>query len=234
MSTTILIIEDDTNLSWMLQLRLQKEQYTCITAPDGMTGLHLLYEHHPDLIILDIMMPGMDGWKTCQHIRRMTDVPIIMLTAKSEISDKLRGLSMGADDYITKPFDIEELVLRVHRVLHRARRPTAPLTVYRIGSLTIDLVNQRVFRSGQEVPLSTREFALLACLAQRPGEVVPQSALRSMVWGTTTCTRSCLKTYIRRLREKLEDDPDNPDIILTDWGIGYHIRAPTSTSETKL
>ncbi len=220
----VLVIDDDVVLRELLGEHLRDAGYTPLLAADGLQGLRLLFEHRPALVVLDVMMPGMDGWETCQRIRELSDVPIIMLTAKGETDDRLRGFDLGVDDYVVKPFDFRELIARIGAVLHRAQRaagrPAHGPLVY--SDLVIDLNQQRVLRNGRVIHLTPTEFRLLACLAERPGRVCSTEALLERVWGPEYRGQNeYVKRYIWMLRRKLEDDPQHPRRILTERGYGY-------------
>lgn len=224
MHKKILIIDDDPGLLTLLSLGLERDGFTVVTAEDGEEGLRQAYENHPDIIILDIMMPDMDGWETCQRLRYICDIPIIMLTAKSEKESLLRGFSQGADDYVTKPCSLDELTARIRAVLHR----TAPnfntwRLAYDDGHLKIDLKSGLVKREDDIIHLTPTESRLLMHLVSQKGQVVPHKDLLTSAWGPEyTDEGSYLSVYIRYLRQKIEDDPSNPSYIRTRWGIGYY------------
>lgn len=227
MKDKALIIDDDVAFTRVIQLRLEQEGYEVIIADSGIEGLRQAYDGHPDLVILDVMMPGLDGWETCQRLREICDVPIIMLTAKDGKVDTVRGLELGADDYVTKPFSTEELVARMRALLRRARLPLSPHppTVYADGELVVDFAKHRVMVRGKRVDLTPTEFRLLSCLARSPGRVIPHKTLLIRAWGPEYIGETqYLKLYIRYLREKIEKDPSKPQYILTEWGIGYYLR----------
>jgi len=223
----VLVIDDDVALTRVIQLGLEQEGYEVIVADSGIEGLRQAYDAHPDLVILDVMMPGLDGWKTCQRLREISDVPIIMLTAKDGEVDVIKGLELGADDYITKPFSTEELVARMRALLRRARLPSSPHrpTVYTDGELVVDFSKHRVMVRGKRVNLTPTEFRLLSCLVRNAGRVIPHETLLAQVWGPEYIGEiQYLKLYIRYLRQKIEKDPSKPQYILTEWGIGYYFR----------
>jgi len=233
---TILLIDDSVELLRLVQLCLERAGYQVVTAVSGSEGLQKMYEHQPDLVILDIMMPGKDGWETCRHLREISDVPIIMLTAKSREQDVVRGLKLGADDYITKPFRAGELLARVQAVLRRAQQAEAGEEAYIYdydnGRMVIDLQRRVVTVRGKPVSLTPTEFHLLSCLARNAGRVVPHKTLLSQVWGREYEEEvHYLKLYIHYLRQKLEDDPRHPRYLLTEWGVGYCLRDPATTSD---
>ncbi|MBS1254172.1 MAG: Transcriptional regulatory protein WalR [Anaerolineales bacterium] len=223
----VLVIDDDTTLLNLLQQSLGKAGYEVITSTNGLNGLQKMYEERPDLIILDVMMPRMDGWETCRRIREMSQVPIIMLTAKDEEAEKLKGFESGVDDYVTKPFSFAELTARVEAVLHRTRQrpPQHKPTVHHIDDLTINLENRRVTKNGEVLDLTPTEYRLLATLVENAGRVLSHEQLLSDVWGPEYVDDTgYVKRYIWYLRQKLEDDPSQPKYILTERGFGYRFR----------
>jgi len=205
-------------------LGLERDGFTVLTANNGEEGLRQAYENRPDIIILDIMMPGMNGWETCQRLRYVCDIPIIMLTAKSEKESLLRGFSQGADDYVTKPCSLDELTARIRAVLHRAQLDVNTWrSVYDDGYLRIDLKTGVVKRQEDIVHLTPIESRLLMRLVSQKGRVVPHEDLLTSAWGPEyTDEESYLSVYIRYLRQKIEEDPSNPRYIHTRWGIGYY------------
>jgi two-component system KDP operon response regulator KdpE len=220
----ILVIDDDVTLLNLLRQSLEKASYQVITATNGLAGLQQMYDQRPDLIILDVMMPRMDGWETCSRIREISQIPIIMLTAKDEEADKIRGFKCGVDDYVTKPFSFAELTARVGAVLHRTKQPPPVKrpNVHVAGDLVIDLDNRRVTRQGKPVDLTPTEFRLLACLVENAGRVLSHEQLLTQVWGYEyTGDTGYVKRYIWYLRQKLEEDPSNPKHIVTERGFGY-------------
>lgn len=228
----ILIIDDSPDLLRIVQVCLERENYTVFTAVNGKEGLQRTYSVQPDLIILDVMMPSMDGWEVLTRLREMSDVPIMMLTAKGREVDIVRGLSLGADDYVTKPFGTAELVARVQALLRRNQSPASPLkTQYQDNGLSIDLDRHTVTLEENLVDLTPTEFRLLSVLVQNAGKVVPHRVLLTQVWGEEYANEiHYLKLYIRYLRQKIEESPSNPKYILTEWGVGYRLREPTTTN----
>ncbi len=225
MNEKILVIDDDAGLLTLMRLGLEREGFTVITADNGKDGLRRAYETRPDVIILDIMMPEMDGWLTCQRLRHMCDTPIIMLTAKSARADVLRGLSLGADDYLTKPCSFEELKARIHTILRRTRANSHNgwRDVYDDGNIRIDLRDGSVTRKGEAVRLTPTESRLLLHLVSQKGRIVPHKELLISVWGPEYAEEvGYLSVYVRYLRRKIEDDPANPRYIRTRWGMGYY------------
>lgn len=220
----LLIIDDDAKLVQALELYLSKAGYEVITAADGLEGLQEMYAHRPDLIILDIMMPKMDGWKACRRIREVSDVPIIMLTARGQEYDKVKGLKQGADDYVAKPFGLKELAARVEAVLRRTRLPppTEGAVLYADEELVIDSERWEVSRGGEPLELTATERRLLFYLVHNAGRVLTHRQLLERVWGPEYIDEvDYVKLYIWRLRQKIEEEPSQPRYILTERGIGY-------------
>lgn len=220
----ILVVDDDKTLVRLLREALSKADYDVITASNGIDALQELYAKQPDLILLDVMMPRMDGWETAQRIRQMSQVPIVMLTAKDEESDKLKGFAAGVDDYVTKPFSFAEMVARVQAVLHRARQspPEHKSKRFASGTLVIDTDSRRVTKGGKVVDLTPTEYRLLAALAENSGRVLSHEQLLNKVWGYEFGEDTgYVKRYIWYLRRKVEDDPRKPEHILTERGFGY-------------
>ena len=220
----ILIIDDDADLARIVQLSLDREGYQTVIATSGLEGLQEAYRVQPNLVILDIMMPGMDGWEVCRRLVEISNVPILMLTAKGTEADIVKGLQLGADDYLTKPFSVAELVARVQALLRRAasESQTDRSSVFSIGNLTIDLNRRLVMRDGELVDLTPTEFKLLECFVTHRDRVLPHRFLLTEVWGPEYIDETnYLKLYVRYLRRKLEEDPADPQLIVTEWGIGY-------------
>ena len=225
MNEKILVIDDDSGLLTLLRLGLEREGFTVITADSGKEGLRQAYETRPDAIILDIMMPEMDGWLTCQRLRNICDTPIIMLTAKVDQADVLKGLSLGADDYLTKPCSFDELKARIRTVLRRAQAGSNNgwRDVYDDRNLCIDLRDGTVTRRGEAISLTPTESRLLLYLVSQKGRIVPHRELLTSVWGPEYAEEvGYLSVYVRYLRRKIEDDPSNPRYICTRWGMGYY------------
>jgi len=220
----LLIIEDDAKLANALKLYFGKLGYEVIVAANGLEGLQQMYVHRPDLIILDVMMPRMDGWETCRRIRELSDVPIIMLTARGQEADKVRGLKLGADDYVAKPFSLKELEARVEAVLRRTRLPphSKEAVLYADEELVIDSERWEVRRQGKPVELTATERRLLFYLAENAGRILTHQQILERVWGPEYINDTdYVKLYIWRLRQKIERDPSHPRYILTERGIGY-------------
>jgi two-component system KDP operon response regulator KdpE len=232
MRETLLLAEDDLELNRMVVTALQRRGFEVLSATHGRQALQIAYQAHPDLIILDVMMPDMDGFATCQRLRQMSDVPVVFLTAKTDEQDLVRGFLLGGDDYVRKPFSLTELELRIRAVLHRAHQdPPAMTTLYDDGVLRIDLERQHVFRHGDMVRLAPTEFRLLGSLLRRLGCVISHRQLLGEVWGEGYLDATgCLSLYIRYLREKLEENPTAPQYIRTKWGVGYWFEPMGQTS----
>ncbi len=220
----LLIIDDDQTLVNALKLYLSKAGYQVLTAINGLEGLQTLYSERPDLVLLDIMMPKLDGWEVCRRIREMSDVPVIMLTARDQETDRVMGLKMGADDYIAKPFSLKELEARLEAVLRRTRLPppVRGRILYCDDSLSIDSERWEVRRNGELVDLTPTELRLLLVLAENAGRVMTHQQLLEQVWGSEYVDETdYTKLFIWRLRQKIEADPANPNYILTERGLGY-------------
>src|SRR6266568_4509174 len=228
---TILTADDDPQLLRLIARNLELEDYQVLTATDGQQALELIEARSPDLVLLDVMMPKMDGFTVCQRVREFSLVPIIIITAHGQDQDKVRGLDLGADDYLTKPFSVDELLARVRAVLRRAQfsaneHAHVLRTTITIGDLAVDYAQHLVTMAGQEVPLTPIEYRLLAYLAQNAGRVVTQDLLLEHVWGSEYLGEShMLQVNINRLRRKIEADPTHPRYILTKVGIGYLLAA---------
>lgn len=222
----VLLADDDETLLSLLAQYLGQANYRVVTAATGVTALKAFYEHHPGLVILDVMMPKMDGWTVCERIREISDVPIVMLTAKGEERNLLRGFRLGVDDYVVKPFSFAELVARIGAILARTRRlapEPQPAPIVR-GDLAIDLTARRVTLAGQAIHLTPTEFRLLAALAEQPGRPLAPKTLLARVWGNEYGDDvDNVKRYIYYLRQKLEADAERPQRILTERGFGYYL-----------
>ena len=221
-SEKILLIDDDETLLTLLAEHIQMVGYLPLTAKSGQIGLELAIQEDPDLIVLDVMMPGMDGWQVCEQLRKTTSIPIIMLTAKSEEVDKLRGFHLGVDDYVTKPFSFAELVARVNAVLARSGQLASPDHQVKSGDITVDFDQRRITIDDKIVDLSPTEYRLLETLARHAQRTVPTEQLLKEVWGPEYRGEiEHVKRYIWSLRKKVERDPGNPQHILTERGFGY-------------
>ena len=223
MRETILVIEDDASISKGLQKNLSFEGYSVFVAPDGERGLELAVDKAPDLIVLDVMMPKMNGFEVLRELRRREiDVPVIMLTAKGEEMDKVRGLDLGADDYVTKPFGLQELLARIQAVLRRKRKFDKGIETVSFGKVTLDFTARTATVSGEPVQMTSREFDLLHFFLSREGEALERQEILNRVWGFDYFgTDRTVDNFINRLRQKLESDPDNPEHFLTVRGVGY-------------
>jgi two-component system OmpR family response regulator len=222
----ILLVDDDRDLWKMLGTFLRESGYTILTAPSAIEGLRVLFNERPDLILLDVMMPGMDGWEMAARIRELSDVPVIMLTAKDSEVDKLRGFNLGIDDYVTKPFSLLELAARIEAVLHRAEKAGQVNSQrhYAFADLTIDLDRRQVMRGDQQIDLTPTEFRLLQCLVENANTAVSEARLRETVWGALRgADRGYVRRYIWFLRRKLEADPSRPRLIRTVRNYGYRL-----------
>ncbi len=223
MTTTVLVVEDDRNISQLLQMYLEKEGYAVITAFDGGQGLIKFRERQPDLVLLDVMMPVMDGWSVCKAIRGESQVPVIMLTAKGETDDKVHGLKAGADDYVTKPFEMKEVLARIEAVLRRTDRGAAEVKARRLSfdKLTIDMDAFELTVDGKKVDTPPKEMELLFYLASSPNRVYTRNQLLDEVWGFDYFGDSrTVDVHVKRLREKLEGISDKWS-LKTVWGVGY-------------
>ncbi|MCL5950126.1 MAG: response regulator transcription factor [Chloroflexi bacterium] len=220
----ILVVDDDKTLLRLMREALTKAEYEVVTAANGIDALQELYAKQPDLVLLDVMMPRMDGWETAERIRQVSRVPIIMLTAKDEESDKLKGFEHGVDDYVTKPFSFAEIVARVNAVLGRVHLVPADHKPKRYvsGNLVIDTDARRVTKAGKVIELTPTEYRLLATLAENGGRVLSHEQLLNKVWGYEYGEDTgYVKRYIWYLRRKIENDPRKPEHILTERGFGY-------------
>ena len=224
----ILIVDDEKQLVSLVGLHMKMSGYEVLSANDGEEALVIVKEERPDLIILDLMLPKIDGWEVCKRLRAegsMGNIPVIMLTARSESEDKLKGFECGADDYVTKPFSPRELVARVKRVLARSKNGPSPSKRYNIGNLEIDLQDFTARVEGESVSLTEKERDILKVLTERSGQLISREVLLDIVWGDDSVEYGNIDVHIRHLREKLEKDPENPQIIKTVKGAGYILEA---------
>ncbi len=223
MSEKILVIDDEETTVQLISILLERRGFEVIKAYRAEEGLRKAYRHQPDLVLLDIMMPDMDGWEVCKRLRDMSDVPIIFLTARGEVKDVVQGLEMGADDYVTKPYDNDELVARVRAHLRRSPRPnTSEELVFDNGDFRVNFMNREVYVRNEIKHLTPKEFNLLGVLVRNAGRVVTRSELVTQAWGEEYGDAiDSLKLYIHYLRQKLEVNPEQPDYILTSRGVGY-------------
>ncbi len=218
----ILVVEDDPTVAEVVTRYLQRENFDVETAADGVSALARALGNRPDLVVLDLMLPGLDGLEICRRLRADGDTPIVVLTAKGDADDRIAGLELGADDYITKPFSSRELVARVHAVLRRARAaPVAAAGPLVSGPFSLDERARVALANGQQVTLTVREFDLLAHLMRHPGRVFGRQALLEEVWGYRFGDTSTVTVHMHRLREKVERDPSAPRHLVTVWGVGY-------------
>ena len=221
----ILIVEDDKDIVELVRYNLEKDDFQVQAVGDGVSALAQVKKSAPDLVVLDLMLPKLSGLEICKEIRRdasLNRLPILMLTARGDEADRVVGLEIGADDYVTKPFSPRELVARVKALLRRAEPPGEAVKTIEVGRLHIDPSSYRVTRAGKPVPLSTLEFRLLYFLASRPDKVFSRDQLLDAVWGNERfVTPRSVDVYIRRLREKVEADPENPTHLKTVRGAGY-------------
>ncbi len=223
MAEKILIVDDEEDTVKLIAMLLEKRGFETIEAFSAEDALRKAYRHQPDLALLDIMMPDMDGWEICKRIREMSDVPIIFLTARSDVKDVVRGLEMGADDYVTKPYDNDELVARVRAHLRRSPRPNmSEELVFDEGEFRINFMNREVWVRNELKHLTPKEFNLLAVLVRNAGRVVTRTELVTQAWGEEYGDAiDSLKLYIHYLRQKVETNPQQPDYIVTSRGVGY-------------
>ena len=222
----ILVVDDEELLVKGIRFNLQNDGYEVITGVNGLEAVQLMQTHKPDLVILDIMMPQMDGLTACAKIREFSNVPIILLTAKTEDMDKLLGFEQGADDYLTKPFNILELKARIRALLRRTvQQQEVASSNLTIGSINLDLNARNAYRNAELVDLTAKEFDVIEFLMRNPNRVYSREALLDTIWAYEY--RSDIRTvdvHIRRLREKLEENPADPQYIMTKWGVGYYFR----------
>ena len=224
MASTVLIVEDDPNTLEIVELYLRRDGHKVLMAQDGLEGLRLVREAHPDLVVLDLMLPGMDGMEVCRILREESGVPIVMLTARVEEEDRLAGLDMGADDYLTKPFGPRELAARVRAVLRRTARDAlegGPAELAQ-GDVKVDLRHHAVYISGAQVILTPTEFRLLSLLMREPGRTFTREQIIDRVFGyDSDGFDRTVDAHVSNLRRKLETDPDKPRYIHTIYGVGY-------------
>ncbi|MDY6874605.1 MAG: response regulator transcription factor [Chloroflexota bacterium] len=227
MEEQILVIEDDDALARLMRLQLERAAYQVTVCRDGQSALQEVHKSEPDLILLDILLPDTDGWAVCEHLQKVTDTPIIFTTALGAERDVARGLELGADDYIIKPFSYKELLTRVKAALHRARRAASQKTIYENNRLYVDLETRTVKVNGEHIFLTPLEYKLLAALVKDAGHIISHTTLLRRVWGLQyEDRRQYLKLYIWYLRQKIEANPSSPALILTERGAGYLLAAP--------
>ena len=220
--TELLIIDDDKGLTQLLNDYLSGQGYSVRAVENGKLGLRAMYERQPDMILLDVTMPEKDGWETLKRIREISNLPVIMLTARGDEADILHGFSLGADDYVTKPFSFAQLSARMHAVLGRSVQENSVDTKLSAGGLEVDIRLKRVWRDGQLLALTPTEFKLLVTLMRHPGDVISPKELVKEVWGAQYASEiGHVRRYIWHLRQKIEPDPENPLYIHNDRGFGY-------------
>lgn len=226
MAAKILVVDDDPAINEMLTIVLEAEGFDTRPVADGLEAVPAFREYNPDIILLDVMLPGMNGIDICREIRKESAVPIVMLTARTDTVDVVLGLESGADDYITKPFKPKELIARIRARLRRTEAED-PSDVFEVGDLLIDVPQHTVTRGGKEIPLTPLEFDLLLEMARKPNQVHTREELLESVWGYRNASDTRLvNVHVQRLRSKIEHDPENPEIILTVRGVGYKTGKP--------
>ncbi|MCB1038127.1 MAG: response regulator transcription factor [Acidimicrobiales bacterium] len=221
----VLVIDDDPNVAEVVATYLEREGAIVEVRGDGRAGLDAALADPPDLVVLDLMLPELDGLEVCRQLQALAPVPIVMLTAKGDETDRIIGLELGADDYVGKPFSPRELVARVKAVLRRSQVPLAPVAVdssaLEAGPVSIDVAAHEARRGGEVVPLTAREFELLVHLVRHPRRAFRREDLLERVWGSRYGDTSTVTVHVRRLREKVEEDPSAPKHLVTVWGVGY-------------
>jgi DNA-binding response OmpR family regulator len=221
---TILVVDDEPIVREVVVRYLERDGHRTLEAGDGDRARELLERDLPNLVVLDVMLPGMDGLALCRWIRARSELPVILLTARGEEADRIVGLELGADDYVTKPFSPRELAARVRTVLRRAEPPTFGEARISVGGLEIDAGTREVTRDGQALKLTAKEFDLLWFLASHPRHVFSRSQLMDRVWGyESALDTGTVTVHVRRLREKIEEDPAQPKLLETVWGVGYRL-----------
>jgi two-component system response regulator ResD len=222
----VLVVDDEPIVREVVVRYLQRDGYRTLEAADGERARTLVERERPDLVVLDLMLPGIDGLALCRWIRARSDVPVIMLTARGEEADRIVGLELGADDYVTKPFSPRELAARVRTVLRRTAREPKAMPRLAYGDLEIDSATREVLRAGEPLKLTAKEFDLLWFLASHPRRVFSRSQLMDRVWGyEAALDTGTITVHVRRLREKIERDPSRPQLLETVWGVGYRFAA---------
>jgi len=226
MTAKLLIVDDDTTLLRFLRDYLDGEGFEVVTADRGQAALKVFYEERPDLAVLDVMMPGMDGWELTARLRELANIPVILLTAKTSETDKLRGFRLGVDDYVTKPFSLAELTARVRAVLARAGALADREEYFTCGPLSLDARKREIRLDGEPIELTPTEFRLLHLLIEHAGEAISQPELIRQVWGEHQLeSGSGLRRYVWLLRKKIEVDPQDPQLLQTVRGFGYRLKA---------
>jgi two-component system alkaline phosphatase synthesis response regulator PhoP len=225
---TVLVVDDEPNIVGLVRSYLEQEGFRVLAADDGATALDLVRAEQPEVVVLDVMLPVLDGVEVCRRLRAFSDAYVVMLTARAAEVDRIVGLAVGADDYVTKPFSPRELVARVKAMLRRPRTgggPTAAPPALRFGDLVVDEARHEATRSGRVVPLTHREFALLAALASQPGRVFTRDQLLERVWGDAYYDDHVVDVHVGNLRKKIEDDAGAPRFVETVRGVGYRFGA---------
>jgi DNA-binding response OmpR family regulator len=223
----VLVVDDDLTVAGVVVGYLERAGHQPLHVADGRKALDTIAADPPDLVVLDLMLPEVGGLEVCRQVRAVhRQLPIIMLTALGEADERIAGLELGADDYVSKPFSPRELILRIESVLRRAGETPPQSGVLSAGAVTVDTAARIVTRDGVELSLTTREFDLLAYLMAHPGRAFSRTELMQHVWGWTFGDQSTVTVHVRRLREKIENDPTEPSLIKTVWGIGYRLEAP--------
>ena len=227
MADKVLVVDDEKLIVKGIKYSLDQDGMEVSCAYDGLEALELIKTHSYDIVLLDVMLPGLDGYTVCQQVREFSDVPIIMITAKSEDMDKILGLDYGADDYVTKPFNILEIKARIKAIKRRNRHivPSEPGTRIISGNMVMDRNNRRVYIKGKEVSLTTKEYDVLELLVTNPNKVYGRDMLLSLIWGYDyPGDARTVDVHIRRLREKIESNPSEPEYVRTKWGMGYFFK----------
>jgi DNA-binding response OmpR family regulator len=228
------VVDDDATVAEVVDRYLRNAGFDVDVAADGPSALRAAAATAPDLVVLDLMLPEIDGIEVCRQLRRHRPVPVIMLSARGEEADRVMGLEIGADDYVTKPFSPRELTLRVRSVLRRAAEPAlAGSGTLTAGGLVVDVAARTAARDGEPLALTGREFDLLAFLLRHPGRAFTRAEILEQVWGWTYGDPSTVTVHIRRLREKIEDDPQRPCLLRTVWGVGYRYDPAPATGESR-
>jgi DNA-binding response OmpR family regulator len=227
---TVLLVEDDVTLAETIKYNLEREGYTVLHAADGMLALEIARREQPDILVLDIMLPRLDGFSVCRMLRKESSIPVIMLTARQDEYDRIAGLEMGADDYLPKPFSMGELHARIRAILRRTDRSQGgDRDVMQLGQIKLDAGSRRIWRDNHEVQLSQKEFDLLACLMRNRGLALSRDVLLERVWGMDYVGDGrTVDVHVRWLREKIEADPSAPEYLQTVRGIGYRFDMPSN------
>jgi two-component system KDP operon response regulator KdpE len=234
MKFKVLIIDDEISLCKLMQLKLESKGFEVNYALDGVAGLRLVYELRPDIVILDLIMPGMDGYEVCKRLRQISDVPILMLTAKGNEKDIVQGFECGTNDYLKKPFGFDELTARILALVGRRKESHEPASRYKDDYLEINLNRKIVIVNSERVHLSSKEYRLLSYLFQNQGKVIPHLILLNEIWGSSySDARTSLNLYIYYLRKKIEKNPAKPEYIQTEWGIGYYFSPKHESSNAQ-